>query len=145
MPYKKNQLRYGRKELKSQQQLLQLPLKATDPKTPNYIYRKKQLREIDRRIRYLQKRLPDLKTVNRVGDESKIYFGARVSLELEDGNVVKYRIVGADEIDSDSRKGYISVDSPLARALLTKQVDDELSISVTGQKREYIIKQILYE
>ncbi|MFT5258337.1 MAG: transcription elongation factor GreB [Saprospiraceae bacterium] len=109
-----------------------------------YIYRKKQLREIDRRIRYLQKRLPDLKSVDRVADEHTVYFGAWVSLERENESVVRYRIVGADEIDSDSSKGYISVDSPLARAMLKKQVNDEVVIIIEGQKREYCIIDIAY-
>ena len=85
-----------------------------------YIYRKKQLREIDRRIRYLQKRLPDLKVVDQVGNTDQVFFGAWVALEKEEGGEVEYRIVGGDEIDSDSSKGYISVDSPMARALLKK-------------------------
>lgn len=110
-----------------------------------YIYRKKQLREIDRRIRYLQKRMPDLKIVNSVADRSRIYFGAWITLEREDGSEFEYRIVGADEIDSDSSKGYISADSPLARALLGKQVDDEVSICVADEQREYYVNAIRYE
>ena len=95
-----------------------------------YIYRKKQLAEIDRRIRYLQKRLPDLTVVSEVADESRVFFSAWVTLEKEDGDTVEYRIVGGDEIDSDSSKGYISVDSPMARALLKKTVDDEVSVRI---------------
>ncbi|MCP4009142.1 MAG: transcription elongation factor GreB [Proteobacteria bacterium] len=109
-----------------------------------YIYRKKQLREIDRRIRYLQKRMPDLKLVDKVGNQSAVYFGAWIRVEREDGSEFEYRIVGADEIDSDSSKGYISVDSPLARALLGKQVDDEVSILIDGQQRTYLINGIRY-
>ncbi|MEM7195705.1 MAG: transcription elongation factor GreB [Pseudomonadota bacterium] len=109
-----------------------------------YIYRKKQLREIDRRIRYLQKRLPDLNVVDAVGDESKIFFGARVEMEREDGTVVSYRIVGADEIDSDSSKGHISVDSPMARAMLKKEVDDEVVIRVGETTTTYFINSIDY-
>ena len=109
-----------------------------------YIYRKKQLREIDRRIRYLQKRMPDLKLVDKVGDRNAIYFGASTTLERTDGTDVKYRIVGADEIEADSSKGYISVDSPLARALLGKQTGDEVTILIDGEQRSYHIIKIRY-
>ncbi len=109
-----------------------------------YIYRKKQLREIDRRIRYLQKRMPDLKLVDKVGDKATIYFGAWIMVERQGGSEFEYRIVGADEIDSDSSKGYISVDSPLARALLGKQVNDEVSLLVDGEQRNYLINGIRY-
>jgi len=109
-----------------------------------YIYRKKQLREIDRRIRYLQKRMPDLKVVSKIADRTRIYFGAWITLEQEDGSEFEYRIVGADEIDSDSSKGYISADSPLARALLGKQIDDEVSISVADEQRQYYVNAIRY-
>lgn len=109
-----------------------------------YIYRKKQLAEIDRRIRYLQKRLPELTVVSEVADESRVYFSAWVTLEKQDGSEVEYRIVGADEIDSDSSRGYISVDSPMARALLKKEVDDEVSIVIAGVRQEYYITAIRY-
>ncbi len=109
-----------------------------------YIYRKKQLAEIDRRIRYLQKRLPDLTVVSEVADESKVFFSGWVSLEKEDGSEVEYRIVGADEIDSDSSKGYISVDSPMARALLKKEVDDEVVLNLAGNQQTYFITAIRY-
>ena len=109
-----------------------------------YIYRKKQLGEIDRRIRYLQKRMPDLKLVDKVANLHTVYFSARVSVERDDGSEYVYRIVGADEIDSDSSKGHISVDSPLARALLGKQVDDEVCIEIEGEERCYIINSISY-
>ncbi len=110
-----------------------------------YIYRKKQLRELDRRIRYLQKRLPDLNVVDRVGNQEQVFFGAWVELEREDGETVEYRIVGGDEIDSDSTKGYISVDSPMARALLKKQVDDEVSVNIGGQTHHYFVIGIRYQ
>ena len=109
-----------------------------------YIYRKKQLAEIDRRIRYLQKRLPDLTVVSEVADETKVFFSGWVTLEKEDGSEVEYRIVGADEIDSDSSKGYISVDSPMARALLKKEVDDEIVIDLAGIQHTYYITAIRY-
>lgn len=89
-----------------------------------YIYGKKQLREIDRRVRFLRKRLEQVKVVDTTPDDiSKIYFGAWVTLEDDDGNEKRYRIVGPDEFDLT--KGYLSVDAPLARHLLGKRVDDE--------------------
>lgn len=92
-----------------------------------YIYRKKQLRELDRRIRYLQKRLPQLKVVaRRPEDASRVYFGAWVALENAEGGEARYRIVGADEIDP--KRQWISIDSPMARALLKRGVDDEIRV-----------------
>ena len=102
-----------------------------------YIYRKKQLRELDRRIRYLQKRLPDLNVVDQVGNENQVFFGAWVNLEKVNGDTVEYRIVGGDEIDSDSSRGYISVDSPMARALLKKSIDDEVVVNIAGAQQTY--------
>jgi transcription elongation factor GreB len=110
-----------------------------------YIYRKKQLGEVDRRIRYLQKRIPDLKVVDRVADPSLVFFGAMVTLENEGDNLIKYRIVGADEIDSNPDKGYISLDSPLAKALLKKTVDDEVVVSIGEKTVTYIINGIEYD
>ena len=109
-----------------------------------YIYRKKQLAEIDRRIRYLQKRLPDLTVVDSVGDECRVFFSAWVTLEKEDGSEVEYRIVGGDEIDSDSSRGYISLDSPMARALMKKGLDDEIEINIGGNRQVFIITGIRY-
>lgn len=109
-----------------------------------YIYRKKQLRELDRRIRYLQKRLPDLQVVDRKPDNTdQVFFAARVLLELADGSQLSYRIVGPDEIDH--AKGNISVDSPLARALLGKQVDDEVTATVPDGEHVYYIAKVSYE
>ena len=109
-----------------------------------YIYRKKQLGEIDRRIRYLQKRIPDLKVVSEVVDSLKVYFSARVKLETEEGELLSYRIVGGDEIDSSESKGYISVDSPLSRALLKKAVGDEVIVVIQDKKVFYSIVAIDY-
>lgn len=84
-----------------------------------YIYRKKELRELDRRIRYLQKRLPNLKVVEHQPDDTeRVFFGAWVTLEDDNGAELSFRIVGADEFDPAKR--WISVDSPMARALLQK-------------------------
>jgi len=104
-----------------------------------YIYGKKRLREIDRRVGYLSRRLDDITVVATPPDNSdKIYFGAYVTLEDDTGNTFKYRIVGADEIDP--KLGYISVDAPMGRALLGKEIDAEVNIeSPTGCKRYYII------
>lgn len=109
-----------------------------------YIYRKKELRELDRRIRYLQKRIPDLNVVHDVPDDTeRVFFAARVTLETEAGDEVTYRIVGPDEIDH--AKGNISVDSPLARALLGKLVDDDVVIRVEAGRKQYSILAIDYQ
>jgi len=108
-----------------------------------YIYRKKELREIDRRIRYLQKRLPELKVVRAPpGDPERVFFGAQVSLEVEDGTRISYRIVGADEFDP--ARGWISVDSPLARALLRRSINEEISVTTPGGRCSYLIVGISY-
>jgi len=109
-----------------------------------YIYGKKQLREIDRRIRYLQKRLDDLVIVDRVPDDrSRIFFGATVKLEDDNGRIVQYRIVGPDELDL--KKGYISIDSPLACALLKKSVDDEVRLRIGDVETLYTVIAIRYD
>ncbi len=94
-----------------------------------YIYRKKQLGGIDRRVRYLSKRLDQVKVVDRAPDDpSQVRFGAWVTLCDEDGKERTYRIVGADE--TDARQGWVSIDSPVARALLGKSVGDEVSVEL---------------
>jgi len=108
-----------------------------------YIYRKKELAGLDRRIRYLQKRLPDLTIVDRHADDAHVYFGATVELEDDDEKVMRVRIVGADEIDTS--KGYISIDSPVARALLKKMVDDDIQVNVGGNDLNYAVLSINYE
>lgn len=108
-----------------------------------YIYRKKELREIDRRIHYLQKRLPLLTVVSeKPGNQRQVFFGAWVTLETADGEELTYRIVGADEIDTSG--GLISLDSPLASALLKKQLDDKVTIHHAGQQSCYYIVDIRY-
>ncbi len=108
-----------------------------------YIYRKKELRGIDRRIRYLQKRMPDLRVIADTPDDSDtIFFAAWVRLETDQGDEVEYRIVGPDEIDH--QKGNISLDSPLAKALLGKQVEDEVTIHVQNGRKTYWIIAIRY-
>ena len=109
-----------------------------------YIYRKKELREIDRRVRYLQKRLDDIQVVDRLpADQSKVFFGAWVTVEDEEGEESRYRLVGPDEIDLE--KGYISVDSPLAQALLKKAVGDEVVAKLPKGEAIYYVEEISYE
>ncbi len=109
-----------------------------------YIYRKKELREIDRRIFYLQKRLPSLNIISSAPDNTdKVYFGAWVTLENDEGEALNYRIVGGDEIDP--KKPYISLDSPLAKALMLKSIDDEAFITVDNRRTRYYIVDIKYE
>lgn len=108
-----------------------------------YIYGKKQLREIDRRIRFLQKRLDSLVIVDRPpSDTSRVYFGARVRLENESGDIAEYRIVGADE--ADVGKGLLSIDSPLARALLRKAEGDEVAVLLPQGQAVYTILEVSY-
>ncbi len=107
-----------------------------------YIYRKKELREIDRRIRYLQNRMPKLKVVSEVGDKNRVFFGAIVTLEDEEGNEITYRIVGPDEIEPD--KNYISIDAPMSKALLGKSVDDEVIVKTEGKVSRYFVTAIKY-
>ncbi len=109
----------------------------------DYIYGKRRLREIDSRVRYLTNRLEDFTIVDRPpSNTDKVYFGAWVSLENDAGENVCYRIVGADELDT--RKGYISVDSPLAKALIGKNLDDEIAFTLHGESQDYLIIEIRY-
>jgi transcription elongation factor GreB len=108
----------------------------------DYIYGKQRLREIDRRVRYIQKRLEVLKVIDqKPSDVQKVYFGAYVTLEKEDGQTVCYQLVGPDELDLTQHK--MSIDSPLARALLGKRLDDEVSLS-SADKATYWIVDIQY-
>ena len=113
-----------------------------------YIYRKKELREIDRRLRYLQNRLPDLKIVPIQQQDSKqIFFGAWITvkcLTVKTDTVAEatYRIVGPDEFDPD--KNYISLDSPLAKGLLKKTIDDEVIIHTDDTELRYVVIDVNY-
>ena len=109
-----------------------------------YTYRKKQLAGIDRRVRYLGKRLPALKVVEQApSDPDAVYFGAWVELErIDTGESSRYRIVGPDETDAST--GWISIDSPLARALLKKRVDDEVHAQLPGGPARYAIIAVQY-
>lgn len=109
-----------------------------------YIYGKKQLREIDSRIRFLSKRLDGMTLVDRLPDDrSRIFFGAWVELENEQGEPLSVRLVGPDE--TDTARHWISIDSPMARALLKKQVDDEVEVATPAGERHYRIRAIRYE
>ena len=107
-----------------------------------YIYRKKELREIDRRLGYLQRRIPQLKVVAAVQSRDRIYFGAWVTVEDETGLQKTWRLVGSDEFAS--HPSYISIDAPLARAILGKAVDDEITVVVGDRKDSYSILEIKY-
>jgi transcription elongation factor GreB len=109
-----------------------------------YIYGKRQLREIDRRVRFLRQRLDGMVVVDKPpSDRSRVFFGAWVKVEDENGEEAEYRIVGPDEFDAAA--GYISMDSPLARALMRKAVDDEVKLEVPGGERVYVVVGIRYE
>lgn len=109
-----------------------------------YIYGKKQLREIDRRVRYLDKCLEAVTVVyDPPSDQSRVFFAAWVELLDEDDNKHCYRIVGADEIDT--AKGYISMNSPMAKALLKKSIGDEVEVRTPAGVRYYEISAIRYE
>jgi len=109
-----------------------------------YIYRKKQLGEIDRRARYLSKRIPDLKVAEGFpSDPGLVFFGARIELEnVDTGEIVQYRIVGPDE--TDAKLGWISIDSPLARAALKRRVDDEFNVELPQGPAAFAIIGIDY-
>ena len=108
-----------------------------------YIYRKKELREIDHRIRYLQKRMPDLKIVSSPPSNlQQVFFAAWVTLEDDEGKTTTYRIVGADELDP--QQGYISMDSPMAKALMKKMRDDEVIVKTPKGEVRYDIIDVHY-
>jgi transcription elongation factor GreB len=114
----------------------------------DYIYGKKRLREIDRRVRYLSKRLDEVTIVDRApNDKSKIFFGAqvtlkKVTLEGDQGEEHSFHIVGADEIDPKQHK--ISIDSPMAKQLIGKSVDDEINITTKAGKNTWFVTAIIY-
>ncbi|TWT23231.1 transcription elongation factor GreB [Luteimonas marina] len=109
-----------------------------------YTYRKKQLGEIDRRVRYLSKRLETLRVVDTApSDPGAVFFGARVEVEdAATGETARYRIVGPDE--TDAKLGWISIDSPLARAMLKKRVDDEFEAQLPGGIARFCIVGVRY-
>lgn len=109
-----------------------------------YTYRKKQLGEIDRRVRYLSKRLEVLK-VPDAGNAPphRIFFGARFELENDAGELRAYRIVGPDE--TDAGLSWISIDSPLARAALNKAVDQEFDVELPTGLASFVVTSIRYD
>lgn len=111
----------------------------------DYQYNKQILRKIDRRVRYLGKRLEELRIIDFSPEqEGKVYFGAWVEIENEQGEIKNFRIVGVDEI-YDHHPQHISIESPMARALLAKQVDDEFEVVTPLGKKSWFINSIRYE
>ncbi|MEB6625325.1 transcription elongation factor GreB [Acinetobacter pittii] len=111
----------------------------------DYQYNKQILRKIDRRVRYLGKRLEELKIVDYSPEQDgKVYFGAWVEIENEEGEQKTLRIVGIDEI-YDHHPQHISIESPMARALLGKEVDDEIEVHTPSGKKLWYIDTIRYE
>jgi len=108
-----------------------------------YTYGKRRLREIDRRVRFLRKRLDGMTVVDKPpSDRKRVFFGAWVTLEDAEGKESVYRIVGPDEFDMAD--GYISMDAPLARALMRKALDDEVTVDLPGGARTLVIVAIRY-
>lgn len=109
----------------------------------DYQYNKKRLREIDRRIRFLQKTLEEITIVDyNPQQDGKVFFGASVELENDDDEKMQFRIVGPEEIYG--RKDYISIDSPMARACLKKSVDDEIVVNTPNGEKVWYILSINY-
>ena len=112
----------------------------------DYIYGKQRLREIDRRVRFLSKRLDTLQVVDAIPDDKdRVFFGAYVTVEAidNDHDAMTWRIVGPDEYDLQANK--LSMDSPMAKALLGKRIDDEVDITIDEQSMAFIITDIRYE
>ncbi|MFN7551637.1 MAG: transcription elongation factor GreB [Pseudomonadota bacterium] len=108
-----------------------------------YTYRKRQLADLDRRVRYLSKRLSALKVVQEPpADPLAIFFGAWLRLEDESGREHRYRIVGPDE--TDAAAGHISVDSPLARALLRHRVDEVVAVELPLGRTLFVVLAVSY-
>jgi transcription elongation factor GreB len=109
-----------------------------------YIYGKRQLREIDRRVRFLRQRLDGMTIVDAPPkDRGRVFFGAWVTLEDDDGAQVEYRIVGPDEFDV--ARQHLSMDSPLGKALMRKALDDEVKVEIPGGTKTYLVAAVRYE
>ena len=112
----------------------------------DYIYGKRRLREIDRRVRYLSKRLEEATIVeDKPRDTSKVFFAAWVTLEDQDNPDAQpqhLRLVGSDEIDAE--QNWISIDSPMARALIGRSIDDEVEVKTPEGERHFVINSIDY-
>ena len=110
----------------------------------DYIYGKRRLREIDSRVRFLNKRLDEVEIVQRApADTDKVFFGAWVTLENEAGHESRWRIVGPDEFDLAN--GKLSMDSPMARALMGKRLDDEVKVQSPSGEKIYFVTHINYD
>jgi transcription elongation factor GreB len=110
----------------------------------DYTYGKKRLREIDSRVRFLRRRLDGMVVVDQPpADPNRVFFGAWVTIARDDGTESRYRIVGPDELDMEP--GYISMDAPLARALLGKALDAEITVNIAGVDTRYEITAIEYQ
>lgn len=110
----------------------------------DYQYNKRRLREIDRRVRFLRKTLEDIQVVHyHRQQEGRVFFGAWVVLEDEDGVSLKFRIVGPEEIYGSNE--FISIDSPMARACLKKEVDDEVLVKLPTGQKVWVVTDISYE
>ena len=108
-----------------------------------YTYGKRRLREIDARVRFLRQRLDGMTVVDRPpADLTRVFFGAWVTLERDDAVTARYRIVGPDETDAAS--GYISMDSPLGRALLGKGLDAQVSVTLPSGSTTFTIVAVEY-
>ncbi len=110
----------------------------------DYQYNKKRLREIDRRVRYLQKRIEGVKVVDySIQQEGRVFFGAWVTVENDEGDEKRFKIVGGDEIYDN--KAYISIDSPMAIALLKKEIDDEAVVQTPSGPVSWYVVAIEYD
>lgn len=110
----------------------------------DYHYNKKRLREIDKRVHYLRKCIDDLKVIHYTPyQEGKVMFGAWVEIENQKGHKIRFRIVGAEEIFE--RRDFISIDSPMAQALLKKEVGEEAVVQTPTMKMTWRIVKIEYE
>ena len=108
-----------------------------------YTYGKRRLREIDRRVRFLRKRLDGMTVVQAPpADRSRVFFGAWVEVEDRAGGTHRYRIVGPDEFDA--APGYVSMDSPLGRALLGRRLDDEVTVTLPAGEQSLVVTAISY-
>ena len=111
----------------------------------DYQYNKRLLRHIDSRVRFLRKLLPELQVVHHSpAQDGKVFFGAWVEIENEQGEIKRFRIVGPEEIYGEAKE-FISIDSPMARALIKKCVDDTCIVMTPGGRKEWFINSITYK
>ena len=139
------ELRYLWKEKRPEvtQQVSEAAALGDRSENADYIYGKRQLAEIDRRIRYLSKRIDEIQIVDWAPpDTTKVFFGALVRLRRNDSEDVRYCIVGPDEFDREDH--FISCDSPLARALIGKRLGDEIELDLHGEVNHYEVAEIQY-